>query len=94
VRRPACCSIWAISSTTTRVDADLRNDLGLLWLVELDSDGPRRIRALPVALDFCFTRSASPSEADWIERRLRRLCAPFGTTVDRSDDEELLEVFV
>jgi len=76
------------------VDADLHNDLGLLWLVELDSDGPRRIRALPLALDFCFTRRASPSESDWIERRLRRLCAPFGTTVDRCDDDGLLDVSV
>lgn len=76
------------------VDADLHNDLGLLWLVEVDRGGPRRIRALPVALDFCFTRRASPSESDWIERRLRRLCAPFGTSVDRSDDDELLEVFL
>jgi poly-gamma-glutamate capsule biosynthesis protein CapA/YwtB (metallophosphatase superfamily) len=75
-------------------DRKLRNDLGLLWLVDLEADGPRRIRALPVALDFCFTRVASPAEADWIERRLRRLCAPFGTTVDRSDDENLIEVCV
>jgi poly-gamma-glutamate capsule biosynthesis protein CapA/YwtB (metallophosphatase superfamily) len=75
-------------------DRKLRNDLGLLWLVDLEADGPRRIRALPVALDFCFTRVASPAEADWIERRLRRLCAPFGTTVDRSDDEDLIEVYV
>jgi poly-gamma-glutamate synthesis protein (capsule biosynthesis protein) len=78
-----------------RTDRALRNDLGLLWLVELDAEGPRRIRALPLALDFCFTRVASPSEADWIERRLRRLCARFGTTVDRADDgEELLEIYV
>jgi poly-gamma-glutamate capsule biosynthesis protein CapA/YwtB (metallophosphatase superfamily) len=76
------------------VDRKLRNDLGLLWLVDLDSDGPRRIRALPVALDYCFTRLASPSESDWIERRLRRLCAPFGTTVERGDDGELIEVYV
>jgi poly-gamma-glutamate capsule biosynthesis protein CapA/YwtB (metallophosphatase superfamily) len=78
-----------------RTDRALRNDLGLLWLVELDESGPRRIRALPIALDFCFTRVASPSEADWIERRLRRLCARFGTTVDRADDDgELLEIYV
>jgi poly-gamma-glutamate synthesis protein (capsule biosynthesis protein) len=76
------------------VDRRLRNDLGLLWLVDLDVGGPRRIRALPLGLDYCFTRRASPSEADWIERRLRGLCAAFGTTVDRSDDEALIEVFV
>ena len=76
------------------VDRKLRNDLGLLWLVDLDVDGPRRIRALPLRLDYCFTRRASPSESDWIERHLRRLCAPFGTTVDRSDDGELIEIYV
>jgi hypothetical protein len=74
-------------------DAALRNDLGLLWLVDLDSGGPRRIRALPLRLDYCFTRPASPSESDWIERRLRRLCAPFGTVVDRSNDASLLEIY-
>jgi poly-gamma-glutamate synthesis protein (capsule biosynthesis protein) len=63
------------------VDPQLRNDLGLLWFVELDSDGPRGIRGLPLALDYCFTRAASPQEADWVLRRLRALCAPFGTEV-------------
>src|SRR5205085_2168608 len=40
----------------------LRNDLGLLWLVELSPDGAERIRALPLALEYCFTRRASPAE--------------------------------
>jgi poly-gamma-glutamate capsule biosynthesis protein CapA/YwtB (metallophosphatase superfamily) len=72
------------------VDRRLRNDLGLLWLVELSPDGPTRIRAVPLALEYCFTRLASAAEADWIERRLRALCAPFGTSVERAD--ELIEV--
>ena len=33
----------------------LRNDLGLLFLVELDELGPRRLEAVPLALDFCRT---------------------------------------
>jgi len=66
------------------VNRELRNDMGLLWLVELSPDGPRRIRALPLALEYCFTREASAAEADWTERRLRDLCAPFGTDVERS----------
>ena len=73
-----------------RVDAQLRNDLGLLWLVELDAEGPRSIRALPLALDFCFTRRATRDEADWIARRLHELCAPLGTDVRVVDG--LLEV--
>jgi poly-gamma-glutamate synthesis protein (capsule biosynthesis protein) len=67
------------------VDRQLRNDLGMLWFVELAPHGPRRIRALPLALDYCFTRAASSQETDWIVRRLRAMCAPFGTEVGFSD---------
>jgi poly-gamma-glutamate capsule biosynthesis protein CapA/YwtB (metallophosphatase superfamily) len=73
------------------VHARLRNDLGLLWLIDLEPGGvPRRVRALPLALDYCFTRVASAGEADWITRRLRELCAPLGTAVERIGD--LIEV--
>jgi poly-gamma-glutamate capsule biosynthesis protein CapA/YwtB (metallophosphatase superfamily) len=67
------------------VDRTLRNDLGLLWLVDLEPGGVGRLRALALALDYCFTRAASPAEADWIVTRLRALCAPFGTEVDFID---------
>lgn len=60
------------------VDARLRNDLGLLWLVTLDANGPVRLEAVPLALDFCFTRLADADESDWIERRLARACAALG----------------
>lgn len=72
------------------VHAELRNDLGLLWLVDLAADGPRRIRAVPLALDYCFTREASPAEKAWIVRRLRARCAPFATDVEPVDD--LIEI--
>ena len=68
------------------VDRELRNDMGLLWVVELAADGPRRIRALPLALEYCFTRPRTAAESDWIERRLRHLCAPFGTDVERAGE--------
>jgi poly-gamma-glutamate capsule biosynthesis protein CapA/YwtB (metallophosphatase superfamily) len=64
------------------VDRTMRNDLGVLWLVDLAAGGVDRVRALPVALDYCFTRAAAPPEADWIVSRLRALSAPFGTEVD------------
>jgi poly-gamma-glutamate capsule biosynthesis protein CapA/YwtB (metallophosphatase superfamily) len=64
------------------VDPTLRNDLGLLWLLDLEPGGVARVRALPLALDYCFTRTASPPEAEWIVARLRALCAPFGTEVE------------
>jgi len=66
------------------VDPVLRNDRGLLWLVELADSGPARIRAVPLALDFCFTRTTSRAETDWIVRRLQTACAAFGTSVGSS----------
>src|SRR6266511_2401924 len=40
------------------VDPDLRNDLSLLFLVELDDEGPVRLEAVPLKLEFCHTRLA------------------------------------
>jgi poly-gamma-glutamate capsule biosynthesis protein CapA/YwtB (metallophosphatase superfamily) len=60
------------------IDRGLRNDLGLLWLVDLDGGAPPRIAALPLKLDYCHTRVATGSDAAWIARRLRNLCARLG----------------
>jgi poly-gamma-glutamate synthesis protein (capsule biosynthesis protein) len=67
------------------IHRDLRNDLGLLWLVELDASGPRAIRALPLALDYCCTRRANPRETETILGLLRERCAHLGTEVTTSD---------
>jgi poly-gamma-glutamate capsule biosynthesis protein CapA/YwtB (metallophosphatase superfamily) len=71
------------------VDRGLRNDLGLLWLVDLERDGPRHIEAIPLTLEFCHTRVAIGDDARWIARRLRTLCARLGTEV-RQEDERLV----
>ncbi len=62
-------------------DADLRNDLGLLFLVTFEGAIPTRIEAVPLALDFCYTRLALGDETTWITRRFTRSCAAFGTEV-------------
>ncbi len=67
------------------VDRQLRNDLGLLWFVEIETDMPPRVQALPLGLDYCFTRVASLEESEWIVRRLGALSAPLGTEVGFSD---------
>jgi poly-gamma-glutamate synthesis protein (capsule biosynthesis protein) len=67
------------------VDPSLRNDLGLLWLVTLDRDGPFALEALPLRLDYCFTRTADGEDAAWIGERLRAACASFGTEVIERD---------
>jgi poly-gamma-glutamate capsule biosynthesis protein CapA/YwtB (metallophosphatase superfamily) len=63
------------------VDPKLRNDLGLLFLVTLDRDGPRRLEAVPLKLEFCHTRLADGDDAEWIRRRFRAACAPFAVAV-------------
>ncbi len=61
--------------------AELRNDLGLLFLVTFDGGRPTLLEAIPLALDFCRTRAADRDERAWIATRFRRACAPFGTEV-------------
>jgi poly-gamma-glutamate synthesis protein (capsule biosynthesis protein) len=63
------------------VDSVLRNDLGLLFLVTLDRQGPLRLEAVPLKLEFCHTRLAVGDEAAWIRRRFRALCSALGTEV-------------
>jgi hypothetical protein len=61
-----------------RVDRTLRNDLGLLFLVDLAGD---RLEAIPLKLAFAHTRGATDDDARWIGRRFSEACAAFGTEV-------------
>jgi poly-gamma-glutamate capsule biosynthesis protein CapA/YwtB (metallophosphatase superfamily) len=63
------------------VDRELRNDLGLLFLVELDRAGPVRLEAVPLELEFCHTRLASGESATWIRERFTAACRRLGTEV-------------
>jgi poly-gamma-glutamate capsule biosynthesis protein CapA/YwtB (metallophosphatase superfamily) len=63
------------------VDPELRNDLGLLFLVDLERAGPVRLEAVPLQLDFCHTRLADGDEAAWIAARFRAACRAFGAEV-------------
>jgi poly-gamma-glutamate synthesis protein (capsule biosynthesis protein) len=67
------------------VDAKRRNDLALLFFVTLDEQGPRRVEAVPLKLEYCHTRLADGEDADWIRRRLRTACAALGTDVAEED---------
>jgi poly-gamma-glutamate synthesis protein (capsule biosynthesis protein) len=62
------------------IDPVLRNDLGLLWLADLDDGGVRRVEALPLKLEHCHTRLADGEDAAWIARRLRHACETLGGT--------------
>jgi poly-gamma-glutamate synthesis protein (capsule biosynthesis protein) len=67
------------------VNPRLRNDHGLLFLVELEPDGPRRIEAVPLKLEYAYTRLARRSEAEWIRQRFRRACSELATEVLEED---------
>jgi poly-gamma-glutamate capsule biosynthesis protein CapA/YwtB (metallophosphatase superfamily) len=64
------------------VDPKLRNDLGLLFLIDLDGD---RLEAVPLKLEFAYTRLAEGGDFAWVRRRFRQACAAFGTEVAEED---------
>jgi poly-gamma-glutamate synthesis protein (capsule biosynthesis protein) len=67
------------------VDRDLRNDLGLFFLVELDRAGPVRLEAVPLELEFCHTRLAAGGDAEWIRNRFTAACRRLDTEVRVED---------
>jgi poly-gamma-glutamate capsule biosynthesis protein CapA/YwtB (metallophosphatase superfamily) len=64
-----------------RVDSALRNDLGLLWFVELEGAEVTSVEALPLKLDYCHTRIAEGEDAAWIARRFTEACSALGASV-------------
>jgi poly-gamma-glutamate capsule biosynthesis protein CapA/YwtB (metallophosphatase superfamily) len=68
------------------VDRRLRNDLGLLFLLRLDGGSPVGLEAVPLKLEFCFTRLAEGGDAEWIAGRFTAACEELGTAVERRGD--------
>jgi poly-gamma-glutamate synthesis protein (capsule biosynthesis protein) len=74
-----------------RVEPRLRNDLGLLWFVEMGGADLVRIEALPLKLDYCHTLVARGRDREWIEARLLRACSELGTQAERRDGRLVIE---
>jgi poly-gamma-glutamate capsule biosynthesis protein CapA/YwtB (metallophosphatase superfamily) len=68
------------------VDPLRRNDLGLLWRVTLEPDGPVSIDAWPLSLRFARTELAADQDRDEIVGRLTMACEAMGTRVDDMGD--------
>ncbi len=68
------------------VDAEARNDLGLLWLVAIGEAGPERLEAVPLALDYCHTRLANEEEAALVVELFAARCRRLGTDITREGD--------
>jgi poly-gamma-glutamate synthesis protein (capsule biosynthesis protein) len=52
--------------------------------VTVDDRGPASLEAIPIALDFCYTRPADVLESEWLRRRFEAACAAFGHEVGRT----------
>lgn len=65
-------------------DPWLRNDLGLLWAVDV-TDHRLAVRVLPLVLGHGMTTVATAGDREWILERLSRACAEFSTTVVDDD---------
>jgi hypothetical protein len=84
-----------------RVDPLLRNDLGILWLVDLElrqvqGEASRlvatRVEAMPLELCYACTRRARGDEADWISTRLREACSELGTQVHADEGRLFIDM--
>jgi poly-gamma-glutamate synthesis protein (capsule biosynthesis protein) len=73
-------------------DPVVRNDLGLLFLLTLTSNGPEQLEVLPLKLEYCHTRIADADDADWIRRRFTEACAAFGTEVGEENGRLLVDL--
>jgi len=70
------------------VDAELRNDLGVMAIWRPRSDP--ELELVGLRLDYCFTRLAEGVDADWIAQRLDRACSELGTSVERAAEQRFL----
>jgi len=70
-----------------RIDARLRNDLGLLAIWRPLAAPAEQVELVGLRLEYAFTRLADGTDADWIAARLRAACAEFGTTVERRAEQ-------
>lgn len=60
----------------------LRNDLGLVFLASFDGGTPRRLEAVPIAIEHCSARLAHADEVELVAERFGAACAAFGTPVE------------
>jgi poly-gamma-glutamate capsule biosynthesis protein CapA/YwtB (metallophosphatase superfamily) len=67
-----------------RIDAELRNDLGVLarWRPKAEPE----VELIALHLGFCQTELATGADADWIADRLERACGELGTFVRRLEE--------
>jgi poly-gamma-glutamate capsule biosynthesis protein CapA/YwtB (metallophosphatase superfamily) len=73
------------------IDADLRNDLGVLALWR-PGEPKAPLELVGLRLHYCRTGIAAGADADWIARRLDHACGELGSTVERIGDSRFAVV--
>jgi capsule synthesis protein PGA_cap len=68
-----------------RVDANLRNDLGVLAIWRPYAQ--HQLELVGLRLEYCHTRLAEGAEAEWIAARLEQACGELGTAVTRTAEQ-------
>jgi hypothetical protein len=69
------------------VNPKLRNDFGLLFLIDLAGN---RLEAIPLKLELVHMRLADGSDAAWVGRRFRKASAAFGSEVAEEEGRLVL----
>jgi poly-gamma-glutamate capsule biosynthesis protein CapA/YwtB (metallophosphatase superfamily) len=72
-----------------RVDRLLRNDLGLLFFIDLERS---RLEAVPLKLEYCYTRLGRGKERAWIHAHFRAACAALGTEVREEEGRLIIDL--
>jgi poly-gamma-glutamate capsule biosynthesis protein CapA/YwtB (metallophosphatase superfamily) len=67
------------------LDPLMRNDLGMLFLVTIEGSRPTLLEAIPLKLDYCFTRLAVGADASFIAQRFLESSVAMGTNARESD---------
>ena len=75
------------------VDEELRNDRGVLYVVELSGAGtPASLRMVPTEIGGCRVNHAPPAVVEWSLDRVRSLSQPCGAAVERAGDELVIDL--
>lgn len=73
------------------VDPVLRNDLGLLFIVTIEGVRLTRVEAIPLELDYCYTRLAAGEAAEWIRNRFLSACRALDTEATIESERLVVE---
>ena len=74
------------------VDPLMRNDLGMFFLVTIEDGGPTLLEAVPLKLDYCYTRLAEGFDAELIAHRFLESSTALGSDAWESDGRVLVRL--